>query len=247
MRNFKLTIRYDGTDFFGWQTQPGRRTVQETLEGAITEITREPRVRVNASGRTDSGVHAVGQVANVYSATKLDCPTLLKAINAKLPEDVSVREVCEVPQSFCANKDAVRKMYRYVVQDGRLQDPFMRKYAWFVRQSLDVEAMARAARCLAGRHDFRCFETNWPNRLTSVRTITHLSVNRFGECIWIDVEANGFLYNMVRAIAGSLVQVGRGFWPESQVEDVLKGMDRRLAGPTAPPEGLFLMRVSYAD
>jgi tRNA pseudouridine38-40 synthase len=245
MKNLKLTIRYDGTDFSGWQTQPGRRTVQETLEAAVAEITREDRVRLNASGRTDSGVHAVGQVANFYSATKLDCPTLLKAINAKLPPDVSVREVAEVPQSFCANKDAVRKMYRYVVQDGRLQDPFMRKYAWFVRQPLDAEAMGRAGRCLLGRHDFRCFETEWPNRLTSVRTITHLSVNRFGEFIWVDVEADGFLYNMVRAIAGTLVQVGRGFWPEQQVADVLHAMDRRLAGPTAPAEGLFLMRVTY--
>jgi tRNA pseudouridine38-40 synthase len=139
----------------------------------------------------------------------------------------------------------VRKMYRYVIQDGRLLDPFLRKYAWFVRQNLNVEAMARASRCLVGRHDFRCFETEWPNRLTSVRTVTHLSVNRFGDCIWIDVEANGFLYNMVRAIAGSLVQVGRGFWPETQIADVLHAMDRRLAGPTAPPEGLFLMRVTY--
>ncbi len=245
MRNLQLTIRYDGTDFFGWQTQPGRRTVQETIEKAIVEITREDRVRLNCSGRTDSGVHAVGQVANVYTASKLSCEVLLKAINAKLSEDVSVREVVEVPQGFCANKDAVRKKYRYVIQDGRIQDPFMRKYAWFVRQNLDVEAMLRASRCLVGRHDFRCFETEWPNRLTSVRTIMHLSVNRFGDCIWIDVEANGFLYNMVRAIAGSLVQVGRGFWPETQIEDVLTAMDRRLAGPTAPPEGLFLMRVTY--
>ena len=158
----------------------------------------------------------------------------------------TVREVVEVPQSFCANKDAVRKAYRYVVQDGRVQDPFMRKYAWFVRQNLDAEAMARASRCLVGRHDFRCFETEWPNRLTSVRTITHLAVNRFGETIWIDVEADGFLYNMVRAIAGSLVQVGRGFWPETKIAEVLTAMDRRLAGPTAPPEGLFLMRVTYA-
>lgn len=245
MRNLKLTLRYDGTDFFGWQTQPGLRTVQETLEKAIGEITREERARVNVSGRTDSGVHAVAQVANVYSATKLPCETLLKAINAKLPEDVSVREIVEAPQSFCANKDAVRKLYRYVIQDGRLHDPFMRKYAWFIRQSLDDAAMRRASRCLLGRHDFRCFETEWPNRLTSVRTITHLSVNRFGEFLWIDVEADGFLYNMVRAITGSLVQVGRGFWPETQMAEVLAGMDRKNAGPTAPPEGLFLMRVTY--
>ncbi len=245
VRNLKLTIRYDGTEFFGWQTQPERRTVQETLEKTIAEITQEERIRVNCSGRTDSGVHAVGQVANVFTASLLGCDTLLKAINAKLPDDVGVRSVCEAPQSFCANKDALRKMYRYVIQDGRLHDPFMRKYAWFVRQTLDVEAMRRAAKCLVGRHDFRSFETEWPNRLTSVRTIAHLAINRFGEFLWIDVEADGFLYNMVRAIAGTLVQVGRGFWPESQVEDVLKSMDRRLAGPTAPPEGLFLMRVTY--
>jgi tRNA pseudouridine38-40 synthase len=247
VRNLKLTIRYDGTEFFGWQTQPGRRTVQETIEKAMGEITQEPRVRLNCSGRTDSGVHAVGQVANVYSATALPCDVLLKAINAKLPDDVCVRDVCEVPQSFCANKDAVRKLYRYVIQDGRPRDPFMRRYAWFVRQTLDLPAMQRASRCLIGRHDFRCFETEWPNRLTSVRTITHLAVNRFGEFLWIDVEADGFLYNMVRAIAGTLVQVGRGHWPEHQVEDVLKAMDRRLAGPTAPPEGLFLMRVTYEE
>jgi tRNA pseudouridine38-40 synthase len=245
MRNLKLTIRYDGTDFFGWQTQPGRRTVQETLEKAIAEITREERVRVNCSGRTDSGVHAVGQVANVYTASKLSPDVLLKAINAKLPEDVCVRELVEVPQSFCANKDAVRKQYRYVIQDGRLPDPFLRRYAWFVRQQLDVEAMRRAGACLVGRHDFRCFETEWPNRLTSVRTVTHLGVCRFGEFIWIDVEADGFLYNMVRAIAGSLVQVGRGSWPESRIAEVLQARDRRLAGPTAPPQGLFLMRVTY--
>jgi tRNA pseudouridine38-40 synthase len=247
VRNLKLTIRYDGTEFFGWQTQPGQRTVQETIEKAIASITQEERVRVNCSGRTDSGVHAVGQVANVYTASTLSCAALLKAINAKLPDDVRLRELGEAPQSFCANKDALRKRYRYVIQDGRLHDPFMRRYAWFVRQTLDVEAMRRASRCLVGRHDFRSFETEWPNRLTSVRTITHLSVNRFGEFIWIDVEADGFLYNMVRAIAGTLVQVGRGFWPESQVEEVLRAMDRRLAGPTAPPEGLFLMRVTYAD
>jgi tRNA pseudouridine38-40 synthase len=247
MRNLKLTIRYDGADFFGWQTQPGRRTVQETLEKAIVEITCEKRVRLNVSGRTDAGVHAVAQVANFYSATKLSCDTLLKAINSKLPVDLSVREVVEMPQSFCANKDALRKRYRYVIQDGRVLDPFMRKYAWFVRHTLDCDAMRRSSPCLVGRHDFRCFETEWPNRLTSVRTITHLAVNRFGECIWIDVEADGFLYNMVRAIAGSLVQVGRGFWPETRLAEVLTAMDRKLAGPTAPPEGLFLLRVTYSQ
>jgi tRNA pseudouridine38-40 synthase len=202
---------------------------------------------VNCSGRTDSGVHAIGQVANFHTATQLSCETLLKAINSKLPVDMSLREIAEAPQSFDANKDAVAKMYRYVIQDGRLHDPFTRKYAWFVRQELDAESMSRASRCLVGRHDFRSFETEWPNRLTSVRTITRLAVSRVGELIWIEVEADGFLYNMVRAIAGSLVQVGRGFWPEGQIEEVLAAMDRRVAGPTAPPHGLFLLRVTYAE
>jgi tRNA pseudouridine38-40 synthase len=244
MKNLKLTIQYDGTDFFGWQTQPNRRTVQETLEKAVFEITRE-EVRLNASGRTDSGVHAVGQVANFYTATKLKCDSLLKGINAKLPADVCVRECIEAPQGFCANKDAVRKQYRYVLNDSRTPDPFLRKYAWLTKLPLDAAAMGRASRCLVGRHDFRCFETEWPNRLSSVRTITRLTVSRFGEYLWIDVEADGFLYNMVRAITGTLYQVGRGYWPESAVEDVLNAQDRAKAGPTAPPEGLFLMRVVY--
>lgn len=247
MRNLTLTLRYDGTDFSGWQTQPGRRTVQETLEGAIAAITQEPRVRVNASGRTDAGVHALGQVANVYSATKLSCDALRKAFNAKLPADVAVTEVAEAAQSFCANKDAVAKRYRYVIRDGRVPDPFTRKYAWFVKTNLDADAMHRAAACLVGRHDFRCFETEWPNRLTSVRTITALTVERVEETIRLEVEADGFLYNMVRAIAGTLVQVGRGYWPEARVGEVLRAMDRRLAGPTAPPEGLFLLRVTYPE
>lgn len=246
MRNLKLTIQYDGTDFFGWQTQPNRRTVQEVLENAVFEITRE-RVRLNASGRTDSGVHAAGQVANFYSSSRLPCDVLVKGINAKLPADITVRECVEVPQGFCANKDATRKLYRYVIGDSRTPDPFLRKYAWFTKLPLDAMVMSRASRCLLGRHDFRCFETEWPNRLTSVRTITRLTVNRFGEYLWIDVEADGFLYNMVRAITGTLYQVGRGYWPETAVEEILNAKDRAKAGPTAPPEGLFLMRVTYGE
>ena len=245
MRNLKLTLSYDGTDFNGWQTQPGYRTVQETLEAAIAAVTGD-KPRVNASGRTDSGVHAVGQVANFYSATRLAPATLVRAINAHLPPDVSVRACEEVPQVFDANKDAVRKMYRYVIHDGPVPDPFLRRYCTHSRHRLDATAMRRASRVLAGRHDFHSFETEWPNRMTSIRTITHLAVNRFGEYVWLDVEADGFLYNMVRAIAGTLMNVGRGFWPEEKVAEILTAEDRREAGPTAPPQGLFLMRVTYA-
>jgi tRNA pseudouridine38-40 synthase len=245
MRNLKLTLSYDGTDFHGWQTQPGFRTVQETLETTLQQLTGEDKVRVNASGRTDTGVHAVGQVVNFYSNTHLATDVLVRAVNAHLPPDVVVREAADMPESFDANRDAKRKLYRYVIHDGPVPNLFMRRYCCHVKRRLDAAAMARAAAVLRGRHDFHSFETDWPNRMSSVRTITHLALNRMGDWIWLDVEADGFLYNMVRAIAGTLMNVGRGYWPESQVAAILHAEDRTQAGPTAPAQGLFLMRVTY--
>jgi tRNA pseudouridine38-40 synthase len=244
MRNFKLTVSYDGTDFFGWQTQHGFRTVQETLEAAILKLTGE-KVHANASGRTDTGVHAVGQVVNFKSATRHTPHVVRRALNAHLPEDVIVKAAEEVPVEFDARRHAVRKMYRYVIHVGPVPDLFLRKYVYHVPWELDTTAMRTATQCLVGTHDFHSFETEWPNRQTSVRTITHLGVNQVGELIWIDVEADGFLYNMVRSIAGTLLNVGRGYWQASQVAEILKAEDRRLAGQTAPAQGLFLMRVSY--
>ena len=244
MQNFRLTLSYDGTDFHGWQVQPGLRTVQQVLEEAIQRLTGE-RLRVNASGRTDTGVHAVGQVVNFRSETALAPDVLLRALNAHLPEEVVVREAAEAPPDFDANRDAKRKLYRYVIHDGPVPDLFMRRYCHHSRYRLDAAAMARAAAVLRGRHDFRCFETEWPNRASSVRTVTHLALNRTGDWLWLDVEADGFLYNMVRAIAGTLINVGRGFWPEDHVAALLAAGDRTLAGPTAPAGGLFLIRVTY--
>jgi tRNA pseudouridine38-40 synthase len=244
MRNIKLTLSYDGTDFNGWQTQPGYRTVQETLETAIAALTGE-RARANASGRTDTGVHAVGQVVNFYSNTAHPPEVLVRALNAHLPPDVVVREAEEVPQAFDANRDAKRKLYRYVIYDGPVPDLFLRRYCHHTKHRLDAAAMRRAAEPLRGRHDFHSFETDWPNRMSSVRTITHLAVSRMGDWIWLDVEADGFLYNMVRAIAGTLINVGRGHWPETHVAEILRAEDRTQAGPTAPAQGLFLMRVTY--
>jgi len=244
MRNIRLTLGYDGTDFNGWQTQPGFRTVQETLEAAIAAITGEP-VRVNASGRTDAGVHAVGQVANFYSNTRHAADVLHRAVNAHLPADIVISEAADVPQAFDANRDAKRKLYRYVIHDGPVPNPFLRRYCCHSRHRLDVQAMRQAAEPLRGRHDFHSFETDWPNRMSSVRTVTHLAVNRLADWIWFDVEADGFLYNMVRAMAGTLINVGRGYWPVSQVSLILGAEDRRTAGPTAPAQGLFLMRVTY--
>src|SRR5262249_38404834 len=154
----------------------------ETLEKAIGELTGE-KVRVNASGRTDAGVHAVGQVVNFYSTTQHPLDVLVRAINAHLPPDGVVREAEDVPQAFDANRDARRKLYRYVIHDGAVPDPFLRRYCCHTRHRLDAAAMRRAAEPLAGRHDFRSFETDWPNRMSSVRTVTQLSVNRFGDFI----------------------------------------------------------------
>lgn len=245
IRNIKLLLSYDGTDFSGWQRQPDRRTVQQTLEEAIGRLTGV-EATTNASGRTDAGVHAVGQVVHFLTVSRHEPETFVKALNALLPHDVRVKGAWETPQSFHATLDAKAKLYRYVIDNGPIADPFQTRHAWHVFARLDAAAMHRAARFLQGRHDFHSFETNWPNRLSSVRTITHAAVNRMNDSVWIDVEADGFLYNMVRSITGTLVEVGKGKWPESRVAEIIAAEDRRAAGPTAPPQGLFLVQVRYS-
>jgi tRNA pseudouridine38-40 synthase len=170
---------------------------------------------------------------------------VLRAINARLPDDVVIHRVTEHGLAFDANKSAVRKLYRYVIHDGETPDPFLRRYSYHHRRRLDAAKMHLGCQCLRGRHDFHSFETDWPNRLTSVRTITQIAVSRVGDYLWLDVEADGFLYNMVRAIAGTLIEVGRGKLSVDSVGEILKAEDRRIAGATAPPQGLFLMRVTY--
>ena len=238
MRNVKLLLSYDGTDFSGWQRQRDRRTVQQVLEEAIGKLTGV-EATTNASGRTDAGVHAVGQVVHFYTASAHPPEVFVKALNATLPPDVRVRDAWDVPQSFHATLDAKAKLYRYVIDNGRVADPFQTRHAWHVYKPLDAAAMHLAAQALKGRHDFHSFETEWPNRTSSVRTITHVAVNRMGDAVWVDVEADGFLYNMVRAITGTLVEVGKGKWPVPKVAEALAAEDRREAGPTAPPQGLF--------
>jgi len=248
MRTFKLTIAYDGGAYAGWQCQVNQATLQGTLENTLAKITGEG-VSIAASGRTDAGVHALGQVVSFCSKTPLSAAVLQKALNASLPRDIEVLEACEAPLKFHARRDAKRKRYRYNLDDGPLPDIFSRNYAWRVPTRLDAAAMQRAARHLAGKHDFSSFETSGSPRQTSVRTIYEIAVERGRRAadnrVSIDVEADGFLYNMVRAIAGTLVQVGRGVQDQSWVADVLAAQDRRAAGRTAPPHGLFLVRVDY--
>jgi tRNA pseudouridine38-40 synthase len=250
MPTFKLTLAYDGTDFAGWQWQPGRRTVQDELEQALARITGQ-KVRCMASGRTDAGVHALGQVAGVRLETRLDGPTLCKALNAELPADMVVFEVVETYPDFHAIRDAVRKRYRYLIQDGRPRDVFARKYVWHTYRRLDVEAMAEAARPLVGTHDFTSYQTGGSMRLTTERTVLDLVVERrqaeLTDRVVIEVEADGFLYNMVRNIVGTLVAVGKGKQPIAWPAEALAARNRQAAGETAPAQGLYLVQVEYKE
>ena len=287
MRTLKLVLAYDGTAYAGWQVQPGQPTVQQALEAAWLQVTGET-VRVAASGRTDAGVHALGQVVSVDTDTQIPAESIRSALNARLPADIAIRFSEEAAPGFHAIRDAVRKRYRYLLYDGAVRDVFARQYAWHVFGRLDACAMREAAQPLLGTHDFRSFESNWPNKQTSVRTVFELSVERGtagqgrGEAaetgrevtdlaqstreilpvghvlpvalsaaaaddhlITIEIEADGFLYNMVRAIVGTLVEVGRGARPIAWPAEALAALDRRAAGPTAPPQGLFLLCVDY--
>ncbi|MDX2037800.1 MAG: tRNA pseudouridine(38-40) synthase TruA [Isosphaeraceae bacterium] len=244
MRNIRLTLSYDGTDFQGWQRQPAARTVQEEVETALGRLTGTVPP-TNASGRTDAGVHALGQVIHFYTASRHEPEVFVKALNAMLPADVRVLAAAEATQSFHATLDAKSKRYRYEIDNGRVADPFRRRYAWHIHRRLDVDAMHAAAWALVGRHDFHSFETHWPNRMSSVRTIFDLSVVRAGDRVTLEVEADGFLYNMVRAITGTLLLVGEGRRPVEWPGEVVAAEDRAEAGPTAPARGLFLLHVNY--
>jgi len=248
MRNLKLTLSYDGAAYAGWQVQLDDPTVQGTLEQALQKITGET-IRTVASGRTDAGVHALGQVVSLASECSLATDVLLRALNGNLPCDIRVLDVSEAKDGFHAIRDAIGKRYRYVLQDGPIQDVFARRYAWYIPGRLDAEAMHRAAQPLAGRHDFASFESSGSERASSVRTITDISVQRGRENradhIFVEVAADGFLYNMVRAIVGTLVEVGRGAQPQGWPAEVLAARQRGDAGQTAPPQGLFLVHVSY--
>ena len=244
LRTLKLTLAYDGAAYAGWQVQPGQPTVQVTLEAAIEKVTGE-RVRTLASGRTDAGVHALGQVVGWRTASKLPVDVLRRAIHAQLPDDVAVLALAEVAEGFHAIRDAVSKRYRYLIHDGPVRDVFRRRYCWDYRHGrLDATAMARAAEALRGTHDFRSFQSSGAERESTVRTIFDLPVRRGrGEAgedgtsedddwITIEVEADGFLYNMVRAIVGTLVEVGRGTRDEAGRP---RSFGQPIGRPLAPP------------
>lgn len=247
-RWLKLTVAYDGTAYAGWQIQPDKPTVQGAVEAAWREITRED-VRVTAAGRTDAGVHALGQVVGIATQSQLSIEELHRGLNALLPEDVAVLSVEYVNDRFHATHDTVSKTYAYQIHNSRTPSVFDRLYTWHFPQPLDDELMQEAALSLVGTHDYSSFESAGSERPSSVRTIREVTVNRgrgdLCERVTIEVTGDGFLYNMVRAIVGTLVEVGKGARKPAWVAEVLAARDRRQAGQTAPPQGLFLVRVDY--
>jgi tRNA pseudouridine38-40 synthase len=259
LRNLRLIVSYDGTDFHGWQRQPDAPTVQECLESAIERILGE-KVQLYGSGRTDAGVHALNQVANFQTACKIPCDNLLKALNNTLQPTVRIKDVREAPLRFHARYDARSKTYRYRILQSPVASPFVNRFVWHYPFPLDSSRMAQAAKLFEGVHDFTSFaaaeapvaqallpvlrDIAQPNL---VRTIfTSRILRRTRTCVLIyEVTGSGFLHHMVRNIVGTLVEVGRGKLEPADITRILRARDRTLAGPTAPAEGLCLVKVNY--
>jgi len=257
MRTLKLTIAYDGTRYAGWQRQDrhqtsdirrqkcNKPTIQGTLEEVLRRILQEP-VTVVGSGRTDAGVHALAQVAHVRTRSRLACERLLRSVNALLPQDIAVTAVDEADEAFHARFTACRKQYRYRLFTAPVVPPFIRPYVHHVRTPLNLALMRRELATLKGRQDFRAFARAGRHTSgTTQRLITGIELRRDGQEIQLDIEGNGFLHTMVRSIAGTLLDVGRGRLPPGTVRRMLQTGDRRLAGTTAPARGLALVSVEY--
>jgi tRNA pseudouridine38-40 synthase len=254
MRTLKLTLAYEGTRFVGWQRQAEGDSVQAALEDALARFEGSP-VTVHGAGRTDAGVHALGQVASASVTFTHDAATLARALNAQLPEDLRVVAVEDAAAGFHARFDARSKTYRYLIRNDAVASPFERPYVWHVPQPLDVAAMQRAAARFVGRHDFAAFRSVGTDVPDAIRTLaTSTITSEVAVAPWLgvvpplltyEVTGDGFLRHMVRAIVGTLVEVGRGWRDPDAMDLLLEEKNRGLAGATAPPHGLFLVRVDY--
>ena len=233
VRNIRLKIAYDGTDFSGWQTQPGLPTIQDSIESALGKMIGQ-RPKLIGSGRTDAGVHAHGQIASFYTTAKYHPSKFQNAVNAYLPDTIRILNAEDVSVAFHPTLDAISKRYQYRVVS-----------TYQAVSGAGQKGMSEAAVYLVGRHDFAAFQTVGSERVSTVRRIYGCDVRRVGTEIQIEVESNGFLYNMVRTIAGTLIMVGTGKWEVDRVRDIVASCDRKKAGPTAPAKGLAMMWVNY--
>jgi tRNA pseudouridine38-40 synthase len=257
MRNIRLLIQYDGSEYHGWQSQPNGVTIQEQLEESLEKITGA-RVNVIGAGRTDAGVHALGQCACFATASQLATDTLRDALNANLPADIRILTVYEAGESFHARFSAIGKTYVYIICTGRIASPFLQRYVWRLPYNLDIAAMRGAANLLLGRHDFSAFRGSGCSAKTTLRTLRlaaieqragleFMSMRIDGDFVVFRFEGDAFLRHMVRNMVGSLVEVGRGKMTPGDIAEILAKGDRTCAGPTAPAQGLFLERIGYAE
>lgn len=244
VRNIKLKIAYDGTAYHGWQTQLNKATIQETIEQAICVVMKQ-KANLTGSGRTDSGVHALGQVANFTADTNIPEEKIKIALNANLPKDIRIIESEDVPLEFNSRFDAHDKTYMYQIYNDRVWDPFYCRYSCFVPSNLEFEKMDRAIKFLVGTHDFKGFMAAGSQVKTTVRTVYEARLIQEEKIIKLFITGNGFLYNMVRIIAGTLIDIGKNIKTPECIEEAINKMDRNLLGQTAEPQGLFLMNVNY--
>lgn len=247
MPHFKLTLSYDGTAFVGWQRQAAGASIQGLLESALAALDGQSVV-VAGAGRTDAGVHALGQVATCSLTRDTDAGTVLRAVNARLPPTIRILDVAAVSAAFHARFSSTSKIYRYRIWSGDVVSPFEFPYVWHLPSPmLDTDAMDAAARVLEGTHDFSCFQSAGSDTHTTERTVYSSRVRRGASLITYEVSGDGFLKHMVRAIVGTLVEIGRGRRTVSSLPEVMASRSRSSAGPTAPASGLFLVSVSYEE
>jgi tRNA pseudouridine38-40 synthase len=243
-RNIKLTVLYDGSEYHGWQIQPGFKTIQ----GVLTEVIQglvDQEVRVFGASRTDAGVSALGQAALVQIDSSIPVENLARVITHRLPSDIAVAKAVEVPQGFDLIGRVKSKLYCYTIFTGSLRPVLQIRHCWHLPAKLDIAAMAEAAAMLVGKMDFKSFASAADKRQTSVRIIFRCDVKQNDDWVYIDVEGDSFLYNMVRNIVGTLVEIGRGRWKPEKIKEILEAKNRTAAGPTVPPEGLCLMWIKY--
>jgi tRNA pseudouridine38-40 synthase len=244
MRNIKLTIEYDGTNYVGWQRQKNGMSIEETIEKAIKGITSD-EVRIIGSSRTDAGVHAKGQTANFFTASKIPGMKFSSAINSKLPNDIVILDSLEVNEDFHSRYSSLGKKYSYRILNRKQPPAYLRNFVEHCPYELNYTFMVSASKAFLGSHDFTAFKSTGSSAKTSVRTIKYIELTRNEDLITLNIEGDGFLYNMVRIIAGTLIDVGRGKIPYDSIPDIIDSRDRNRSGKTAGASGLCLEKVYY--